>query len=377
MALVKPQLYNMSAFDATQAKTFNFNVIGGDQVVKNKLVIIRQSDSAVIYQQTQTTFVYKHDLPANTLTNGVYYEAYVITYNANNNASPESNHIQFYCFSSPSFSFSNIPMGNVVTNATYSFAVTYNQSESEMLNSYTFNLYTAQQSLLASSGMLYVGGTASLPLSVEYTFTGLNDATSYYIEATGQTIHGMIVDTGKILISIQYEIPNVFSVLSLSNNCTGGYITIQSNLVDIDGSSVPSPPIYVDNNTAVNVTGTGNYVLWDHGYNVTGNFTASLWGRSFNANSTIIEMSDGLQTLTVRYYKDANNFCYAELIVQEGFITYYIYSNTVYIYPNDEVQIWFRRIDSLYEIGLYDLTDTPDFVLGSSTNGLIGVNSLS
>ena len=358
MALVKPMLYSVAAFDASQAKTFTFNVIGGDQVVKNKLVIIRQSDSAVIYQHTQTTFVYKHDLPSNTLTNGVYYQAYVVTYNANNDASPASNPIQFYCFSSPSFSFSNIPMSNIITNATYAFDVTYNQLESEMLNSYTFNLYNAQQSLLATSGILYVGGASTLPLSLEYTFTGLNDNTSYYVEATGQTIHGMLVNTGKILIAVQYEIPNVFSVLALTNNCKGGYITIQSNLVDIGGTSIPSPPIYVDNNTAVDVTGTGSYVLWDHGYNITGDFTASLWGYDFNDDSIIITMSDGIQTLTVRYCKDENNFYYVELMVQEGVLTYYIYSNTVYIYPDDTIQIWFRRVDYTYEVGLYDLSAT-------------------
>ena len=141
MALIRPILYSISAFDATNSQTFNFNVVGGDQVVKNRLVISRQSDNVVIYDNTQTTFAFRHVVPENTLTNGEYYSAYVVTYNSANEQSAPSLGIQFYCFSSPSFVFSNIPINRVISNSSYNFIVTYNQGESEYLRSYTFNLY--------------------------------------------------------------------------------------------------------------------------------------------------------------------------------------------------------------------------------------------
>ena len=355
MALTKPILYSISAFDATQEQTFIFNVVGGDQVVKNELIITDQSNNSVVYDQIQTTFSFKHVLPANTLTNGEYYSAVVITYNANNDSSAPSSGIQFYCFSEPSFNFTNIPAGNVIYNATYSFEITYDQNEGEMLNNYTFNLYDYQRNLLTTSGMLNVGGAAILPLIVRYTFTGLSDDSSYYIQATGKTINGMSLDTGLILISIQYTTPNVFSIMELNSNCDGGYITIQSNLTSIDGESIPDPPDYVDGNTAVNVTGIGDYVLWNNGFNIADDFTASLWGRDFNDNSTIITMSDGNQTMTIRYYADEDGLYYAELIVKGGYLSYYIYSNPIIINAGDPIQIWFRRIGCLYEIGLYNL----------------------
>lgn len=376
MALIRPILYSISAFDATNSQIFNFNVSGGDQVVKNRLVISKQSDNTIVYDNIQTTFAFRHVVPENTLTNGEYYSAYIITYNSANEQSAPSLGIQFYCFSSPSFEFSNIPINRVINNASYNFVVAYNQDESEYLRSYTFNLYNSERVLLATSGIQYISTTPILPLNINYTFNGLNDKETYYIEANGQTMHGMIVDTGFILFSVQYEVPNVFSIISLDNNCEGGYITIQSNLVGINGESNPSPPIYVDDNTAIDLTGEGSYVLWNSGYEINGDFTASLWGRDFNDNSTIITMSDGFQTLTVRYWKDEDGFCYAELIVQEGSIIYYIYSDSIYVYPSDEIQIWFRRIGYLYEVGLYDLTERPTFVLNSSTEGLIGINIL-
>lgn len=356
MSLTKPILYSVSAFDATEEQIFNFNVIGGDQVVKNQLTIIKQSNNTIVYQETQTTFSFRHILPANSLVNGEYYSAYIITYNSNNDASSPSSGIQFYCFSNPTFVFSNIPISNIINNSSYNFEVSYNQIENEMLNNYVFNLYDFQRNLLTTSGELNVGGTSVLPLTISYLFSGMNDNTLYYIEAIGQTIHGMKINTGLISFNVQYLTPNVFSIVELNNNCEGGYITIKSNLIRIEGESNPSPPNYVDDNTAVDVTGNGEYVLWKSGYNIYGDFTASLWGRDFNDNSTIITMSDGLQVLTVKYWKDENDFYYAELIVQEGSIIYYIYSDAIYIYPNDEIQIWFRRVGYLYEVGLYDLT---------------------
>lgn len=376
MALIRPILYSISAFDATNSQVFNFNVSGGDQVVKNRLVISRQSDNVVVYNDVQTTFAFRHIVPANTLTNGEYYSAYVITYNSDDEQSAPSLGIQFYCFSSPSFVFSNIPINRVIGNASYNFIVTYNQNESEYLKSYTFDLYNSERVLLSSSGIQYITSTPTLPLNVNYTFSGFNDRETYYIKATGQTMHGMNVDTGLVLFSVQYEVPNIFSIIGLTNNCEGGYITIQSNLVGISGESNPDPPIYVDDDTAVDLTGTGDYVLWNSGYEINGDFTASLWGREFNANSEIINLISGTQILTINYRSAGNNFYYAELIVKEGVNTYYIYTDSIYVYPEDELQIWFRRIGSLYELGLHYISERPNLVLDSSTYGLIGINTL-
>lgn len=356
MALIRPILYSIPAFDAINSQTFNFNVSGGDQVVKNRLVISKQSDNTIVYDNIQTTFAFRHVVPENTLINGEYYSAYVVTYNSVNEQSAQSLGIQFYCFSSPSFEFSNMPINRVISNSSYNFIVTYDQDESEYLRSYTFNLYNSERVLLATSGIQYISTTPTSPLNINYTFNGLNDRETYYIEANGQTMHGMIVDTGFILFSVQYEVPNVFSIISLDNNCEGGYITIRSNLVGIDGESNPSPPIYVDDNTAINLTGEGSYVLWNSGYEINGDFTASLWGRNFNANNEIINLDSGTQHLTINYRQDENDLFYAELLVKEEFYTYYIYTNSISVPTGDRLQIWFRRINNLYEIGLYNLS---------------------
>ena len=358
MALTTPILYSQVAFDATNSQTFNFGVIGGEQVTQNKLVITNQSTNKIVYQAVQTTYKFEHILPANTLTNGVYYSAYIVTYNANGTASAQSNSIQFYCYSTPSFAFSNLPINNVIANSSYNFRATYNQAEGELLNSYVFTLYDAQRTQIATSGVRYVGNTTTLPTIVSYRFTGFIDKTSYYIRAIGQTAHGVQVDTGFIAISIIYTAPNLFSVIELSNNCSGGYVLVKSNLIEIGAKSNPIPPIYIDNNTAVDGRNSGRYVQWDSGFELSDDFTASLWGRAFNENSNIITMIDDYDNeIVIRYRTNDDGTVYADATVTTGSVRYYIYSASI---PKptktDKIQFWIRRIGYQYTIKLANVT---------------------
>ena len=354
MALTTPILYSQVAFDATKTQAFSFGVIGGDQVIQNKLTITNQATNEVIYNQTQTSYSFVHTVPANTLTNGVYYSAYIITYNANGNASPQSNSIQFFCYSTPSFQFTNLPIGNIITNSSFTFEVTYSQAQGELLDTFSFTLYDASQSQISTSGIKYIGSSVAPPTSISYTFSGFSDQTNYYIRANGQTVQGTLVDTGLIAINVSYIKPNIFSIIELSNNCQGGYINIKSNLIEIRSSSNPSPPVYVNNNTAVDARVNGRYVEWDSGFNTESDFTASLWGRDFNENSDIITMIDDEgNNIVIRYRTNAEGTVYADATVTNGTIIYYIFSPSIATPASTQkIQFWFRRIGYQYEIKL-------------------------
>lgn len=356
MALTRPILYNVAAFDATTEHIFSFNVIGGDQVTKNQLTIVDQSTNTTVYQETQTTFAFRHVVSANTLTNGKYYSASLITYNASNESSTPSLSIQFYCYSQPSFSFTNIPFGNVISNSNYVFELTYNQSEGELLNSCTFNLYDVQQSLISTSGIVYVGSGSTLPTILNHTFSNLQDNTFYYIQATGRTSQGTEIITSLVGFSVVYTEPSIFSIINLTNNCKGGYIIVQSNLSEIPGHSDPDPPVYVDDNTAVDVTDDGAYVIWNEGFDINTDFTASLWGKDFNTDSNIITfITSTNNTVEIYYREDINNKFYVELFVRENNVVYYLYTDSINVSSGDLLQIWFRRVNGLYELGFYDL----------------------
>lgn len=377
MALTRPILYTTVAFDASQEHTFIFNVVGGDQVTKNRLTIIRQSDNSIVYQSIQEGFAYNHIVQANSLVNGVYYSAYIETYNYENDISSPSDSIQFYCYSTPIFAFQNFPISGIINNSSFNFEVYYNQEENEILNSYIFNLYNSQGSLVSTSGTLYNTHT-TLPILISYIFSGLEDNTNYYIQVNGITIQGTQISTPMQLFYVQYTQPSVYSVIELNNNCEGGYITLKSNLREIDGVSNPENPIYVDDDTAIDLTGVGNYVLWDSGYSINGDFTASLWGHDFNEDSTIITMENENTILTIKYRKNEDNFYYVELIVKNENIIYYIYSNPIFILENDELQVFIRRINNLYDINLFNLSSGGNLplILNSNSQGLIGINVL-
>lgn len=359
MALTTPILYNVPAFDATQAYTFSFIVSGGDQVTANRLIIKNNDTLAEVYNQQVTTFSFTHTLPANTLTNGTYYQATIITYNAAGEASQESNAVQFYCYSAPSLVLSNLPSGNVIENSSFEFEATYTQAQGELLNSYSFALYDAQGVQIANSGVQYVGSTEAPPTKIKYIFSGLTDKTNYYIQVFGQTINGTAVESVRALITIRYVRPDASVLIELVNNCQEGYVSITSNFVEIEGTVDPLPAIYVKDNTAIDVRSANAKIDFLEGYSVIGDFTAQIWGYDFNENTNILQFTatDG-STLSLNYRVDYDDetLIYVDCDILSGGVHYYIYTPSI---PNpaedDKVNIWIRRIGGLYELQLHNL----------------------
>ena len=89
MALTRPSLYTIAAFDASQAQTFRFNVIGGDTVTGSTLTIKNNATLDVVATNTAETYKLENTLPANKLTNGTYYQATIKTRNAAGQESEE------------------------------------------------------------------------------------------------------------------------------------------------------------------------------------------------------------------------------------------------------------------------------------------------
>lgn len=360
MALTRPILIAVPSFDATQSFTFTFTVqSGSSQIVANQLTIRRQSDNTIVYDEKQETFKYEHVVNADELTNGTYYNAVVSVFDANDNQSPISIPIQFWCYSTPSISFTNIPANNVITNASFNFSFTYSQNEGEALNSYVINLYNAFQTQIATSGTIYVqSGTP--PYSGEYLFAGFEDSTVYYIEIVGTTINGAIVTTGQVQFSVTYSRPDLFSLVQLTNNCDEGYISLKSNIVIIEGTSNPDPPTYIDDKE-VDLTENGTWVEWNDGYSISGDFLTRLWFRNPNPYTQILQFSNTQgQTITINYmlgYENVNSTnlqSYVEAYVQsiEG-MNYYIFSN--YIDTLDDTNyynVWLTRENNIYELQL-------------------------
>ena len=351
MALSQPLLYTQNAFDATKPTNFLFNVIGGSQVVGNKLTIQTNSNLQTVYSETQNSFQFIHSLPANTLTNGTYYQAFLNTIDSSHNISPQSNTIQFYCYSEPSFEFSNIPVNHIINNSNYNFEVVYNQTEGETLNAYVFNLYDVNKILISTSGTQYVG-QSSLPTTISYLFSGFENNTTYYIECNGVTLHNMQITTGQIEIVTSYEQPTLYTIFSATNNCQDGYVTLQSNVVNIVGTSYPSDPVYI-NNEELDLTQNNSYVTWTEGYEINDEFTLRIWGRNFIPNSEIFQFSNvNGDNISLSYCTNSSNAWFELKALSNGWQTgYVIQSNQIDLPENTEqIFIWIRRINNLYDL---------------------------
>ena len=386
MALTTPILLAKNAFDATKEEKFEFNVISGDQVVASTLIIKDNETLSQVYSGRQVTFTFENIVPAGTLTNGKYYQAYLITENKNGEKSPQSNTIQFYCYTQPTFVFSNIPSSAIIDNASYSFEVTYNQAESENLDSYVFNLYTFSKTLLSTSGNQY-NSSSTLPLVINHLFAGLDNNTEYYVECNGVTSGGTRITTGLVRIFVQYTQPAFYSNLILTNHCQGGYITVQAHVVGIEGKSNPSPPTYIEDKE-VDLRKPGTYVKWEEGYEIQGDFTLRAWFRGAwnEASKTLNTLKNeafdyltkvGSEQVEMLNLTNDNNVIYSGIIYERvsdtavkvyGYVRvlqnkndvhgYNIYSTPLTLsastFMDENLMLMIKRIGNLYEAFLVE-----------------------
>lgn len=349
MALTKPILTKVPAWDVADGYTFTFNVLSGDQVVGNTLYISDNVTGSVVYSLNTTSYKYEAVVPANAtgLQNGKYYNAYIVTQNAAGETSVASNIIQFYCYTKPTWHFTNVSQGGVIQNSYINAEVAYSQQQGERLNSYNITLYNTYQIQVASSGPQYVSSVVS---SVSYTFAGLEDNKVYYIRATGQTGQGTALDTGFIRFTTQYIMPSAFSRFSLENHCQDGYISYFSFVSIIEGHTNMEHPVYIDN-TKIDLRGDGDYVLYDDGFEVSGNLTLKAWIVDPVIDSTLISIENLKgQDIVVDYYEDEDNLGMVYfLMVVDG--TYMIYTDSM---PkptsSQEVCIQIRRVNHIYDL---------------------------
>lgn len=289
--LTQPIINPISAFDSKKAHIISFIVIGGAQVIGNRLVIRDNQTGKEIYNKIQSTMKLEHLIPANTLINGGYYNAVVYTIDSANNESMASTAVPFYCYSQPNLTIDNIPATETIENGTYRFIGSYLQKENELLNSYQYTLYDSNKNILSQSALIYYDTDSSL----SYTFVGMSNDTAYYIELSGETVNGTKITSGLKYFTVRYLQPASFAICDLVNNCENGYIQISSNIVAIDGKSNPDPPIYIDDKE-VDLRDPDSWVEWNSGFRIQDDFTMRVWGRNFTPYENIITLSNDLSS---------------------------------------------------------------------------------
>lgn len=311
---MQAEIYSITPFDQAIGSTFEYNWSATQRYVELTIRDGSTTSSNIVYQSGQIeTNLKQVSVPANSgLQNGQTYYAFIKITDSNGNNNDNYNAGKmFYCRATPEFNFVWNDTETPVTNGkrflkafSFSFTVTYSQSDGERLDSWSITLYSSDRTPMSTSGTMYNvphttdGGTVSATLS--YPFSGFSDSNDYLIRAQGKTQNGISVDTGYVGITSNYSTKSIFAVLQADNIPTEGKIYVHSNIVssvckvfDPDGNEIPEAQLgsrgllYSSDytNPSDNARVTGNHALIlpegyhmeiDDGFSLGGNFSMSL-----------------------------------------------------------------------------------------------------
>lgn len=366
MAMVKPTALSVNAFDATSVHTFYFTSSGGNQVVKNKITVRENVSNTIVYENTATSFVLSHTVPSHTLTNGSYYNYTITTYDVDDNASPESNIVSFHCYTTPTLTFTNIPISKIVNNGTYTFDVQYAQAEGELLDYAYVTLYTSTEAVFQKGNNL--GNTSAPPFILQQLFSGMENNTSYYIEAFGVTVNGTEFNTGKIDFSVIIHNPEIFSQLTLEDKCKDGYTQVTSNVLLADGKSNPSPPEYVESNTKVYLPIKNDWNLLSDVNTIPSDFILKIYWEPVNIGDFCMILNQsgfGLKLSLNRdiQYRTSVGGDYVKMTGTDGTNNLTVYSNYVPIMNNtSKLLVWIKKVGQTWELILDTLQQTKNIM---------------
>ena len=402
---VKPIARPVPAFDASQNYTFLF-VSSGNQITKNRITIRNNATNVIVYQNTITSLKEEHLVPANTLINGTYYNYYINTY-ANDVESLDSNVVQFYCYTQPTLTFSNVSNNGTINSATYSFELTYNQTQDELLDYVYLELYSSSGVLYSTSPKMY--SSATPPIDFSYSFSGFGDNENYQIRAFGKTINDTLISSDLINFTVLYTKPVLFSEIYVTPYCNDGYVEINSNLTLADGESNTDPIIYIrDINSGINkntlikwgesyvptrgvisawtqplkidIRFPSQYVRWTKGYNIPSDFEMAIWIQPtfiYRFCEMFKELTNELNGYNMKFVREIP---YGETSVKDyfelsgynnGVLTVYQRSNYVDIMTtNDDILVWIKKVGQVYTLQLQIVTkgatSTLDWGQGNS-----------
>ena len=316
MALVKPIINEIVAFDANVGSYITFSASGGDQVTANEIKIALNTDDieeVVVYEDKTTSYNLSHDIPPDVLTNGVYYKVAIKTFDAVGNSSEWSNYQPFYCYTTPTITL-NIKNNQSIKTHSYNVVATYRQIEGEKIEYAIIQLYDVNGALIENSGYIY--NSTSPPLTFNYFINGLNNNVKYTIDATAVTVNGTIVNN-RVSFYTDYGTIAATGVLNSTVDSCNGYINLKSSMLsNLIGTSNPIHPIYIDNDEIDLISTVADidnekysyWAKWDKGLIIPTDFLLRMWFYPARQPFKILDINDGdngIESLTINFQRGA------------------------------------------------------------------------
>lgn len=336
---MKPILHIVNAFDPRQPYTFTFSYVG-NKVVKNTLIIRKLSDNDSVspaYSNTIESNLLQHTIPASQLQHGQQYRAKIRIEDSVGIISTYSDEVTFVCFNTPTLSFNNIQQNTIIKQSSYIFELKYNYTTSasdvvsDTLMEYQVYAYSNQNCTneLLKSNVQYTNGIID---NLSAYLQNLEKNNTYYIKAYGTTKYGMSVESEVISVSIEYDVPYIYSVLNAQILTNDASVLLTSNIVLNEGTTNDPNVSYITDlgDEYTDDTGTENgwvvidkdnqgyTVVYENNYEVQKDYILQLRCQDIplSTNFLTLKCLDGTTTtLSLCYSIEQPDHCYGELKV--------------------------------------------------------------
>lgn len=343
-----PIVRKIPAFDPRESYSVVFQY-EGSQAVKNRAVIIDNETYQTVYDHEQERMRLDHVIVANTLSPGKAYQIKIKVYDDYGNESDFSSPVLFYCFTKPTFKFSNLTNDMIHRTAVLPVKLSYSQSEGETFRECQISLYTYDYVLSTSSNILYDVS------NLNHTFYGLKNESVYYLRATGKTTHDMDIDTGYLKVNIQYIMKYSNVILRVKNLPEIGSISLSSNIIDI-GYEFENDNWYIKDGELVIYDNSLTYLS---GFSAPSEYTVFCKARKIIPNVPFLTLKtpDGKKSVWLEIQKIGTLY-YCVLNAPYGLGTYNIYKELPKaVLVNDAGEILTDTTNRAFMIVNLDYTD--------------------
>ena len=284
--LQTPQLNLITPLPPNVDNTITFYYTD-NQPVKNRAIITDNSTGQIIYDNINNTMSLSHIIPKHTLIAGKEYLIRIQVFDINNNSSNLSDPILFFCYNTPMFSIKDLPNKTVLSKANIVLSIEYSQSEGETLRSVQFFKYSNDKTIISQSPIIYTS-------NFSYEFCTLENNTTFFFRAIGETNHGISLDTGLIEVSTMFDTIPTNIVFTLDNIYCEGYIQFTSNIIII--------PYKLENDNYK--IEDGLLTLWDNsltywGFSIEGDFALFIEAKKLPVNKRFFTTSDNNISLSI------------------------------------------------------------------------------
>lgn len=336
--MAQPNIKTIAPIDALIGGKIDTSY-SGELPYSSRLIIYLADDLSVVYDQTESSHSLSRSIPANVLTNGNRYAVTIQFFDKDGVGSVVSNKSYFLALKTPTFYIEELNRSTNIPNSEMSVTIHYEQEQDEKLNNYQFILYNVDLTVISATGISY-------DTERTYSFKGLENKTSYFVQAKGSTEHGVICDTGLIKIFVDFDQPSNYARIYVDSDLNGT-INGYTNIISIEPDD-PEPEHYIFEDGFVDLR--NQFIRYSQDYVLPHEYVIALRIKNFNIGENLFELRNEDESLVI-----ISSFIYEgqikfKLTVKSPIYNYILYSKA-FDYIEDKVfTVWIKKIENVYQL---------------------------